>query len=64
MLDIGQSAHRIATLKASSEKPLKVRLALGGYARLLGVGQQTEASLLDAHKLLVESNMSTCCVTR
>jgi methyl-accepting chemotaxis protein len=56
LLGIEQTSHRIATLETSSEKLLKVRLALGSYETLFSVGQQTETLLSDARKLLADSN--------
>ncbi|HTI18805.1 MAG TPA: methyl-accepting chemotaxis protein [Trinickia sp.] len=56
LLGIEQTSQRIATLKSSSEKLLKVRLALGSYETLFSVGQQSETLLTDARNLLAESN--------
>lgn len=54
--DVERSTLGMATLKASSEKLLKVRLALGSYETLFSVGKQTDAMLADAHQLLGASN--------
>ena len=54
--DVERSTLGMATLKASSEKLLKVRLALGSYETLFSVGKQTDDLLVDAHQLLGASN--------
>ena len=58
LLDIERSSLGMATLKTSSEKLLETRLALGNYETLFSVGKQTDVLLVDARKLLVESDGS------
>src|SRR5258708_31386037 len=50
--EVQRSSSAMAHLKASSEKLLQVRLALGSYETLFSVGKQTDDLLLSAHKVL------------
>jgi methyl-accepting chemotaxis protein-1 (serine sensor receptor) len=52
---VQHSASALMQLKASSEKVLQVRLALGSYETLFSVGKQTDDLLPAAHKVLEES---------
>jgi len=54
--DAQRGSASLASLNASSEKLLQVRLALGSYETLFSVGKATEAMLNAAHKLLADSN--------
>ena len=55
--EVQRSSAALLHLKASSEKLLQVRLALGGtYEALFSGGKQTDDLLPAAHKVLVESN--------
>ncbi|TDN67181.1 methyl-accepting chemotaxis protein [Paraburkholderia sp. BL10I2N1] len=53
--EVQHSASALMQLKASSEKLLQVRLALGSYETLFSVGKQTDDLLPAAHKVLEES---------
>ncbi|HTJ94766.1 MAG TPA: methyl-accepting chemotaxis protein, partial [Pararobbsia sp.] len=53
--EVQHNSAALANLKTSSEKLLKVRLALGSYETLFSVGKQTDDLLPAAHKVLVES---------
>jgi hypothetical protein len=53
--EVQHSASALMQLKASSEKLLQVRLALGSYETLFSVGKQTDDLLPAAHKALDES---------
>ncbi|RKP56642.1 methyl-accepting chemotaxis protein [Pararobbsia silviterrae] len=53
---VQHNSSALSSLKTSSEKLLKVRLALGTYETLFSVGKQTDDLLPAAHKVLVESN--------
>ncbi|MGF6754841.1 methyl-accepting chemotaxis protein [Paraburkholderia sp. GAS42] len=50
-----RSAAALSHLKASSEKLLQARLALGSYETLFSVGKQTDDLIPAAHKVLEES---------
>ncbi|CAG4885612.1 methyl-accepting chemotaxis protein [Paraburkholderia gardini] len=50
-----RSAVALSHLKASSEKLLQARLALGSYETLFSVGKQTDGLIPAAHKVLEES---------
>ena len=54
--DTQRSAAALSHLKASSEKLLRVQLALSTYQTLFSVGKQTDDLLPSAHKVLVDSN--------
>ncbi|MFC0400935.1 methyl-accepting chemotaxis protein [Paraburkholderia rhizosphaerae] len=54
--DAQHDSVSLASLNASSEKLLQVRLALGSYETLFSVGKATEEMLNAAHKLLADSN--------
>ncbi|CAB3760229.1 methyl-accepting chemotaxis protein [Paraburkholderia humisilvae] len=54
--DAQRGSVSLASLNASSEKLLQVRLALGSYETLFSVGKATEDMLSAAHKLLADSN--------
>ncbi|CAB3759835.1 methyl-accepting chemotaxis protein [Paraburkholderia solisilvae] len=54
--DAQHGSVSLASLNASSEKLLKVRLALGSYETLFSVGKATAEMLDAAHKLLADSS--------
>ncbi|MGH8783292.1 methyl-accepting chemotaxis protein [Paraburkholderia sp.] len=54
--ELQRSSAGLASLKASSEKLLQVRLSLGSYETLFSVGKETDGLLAAAHKVLVDSN--------
>ncbi|WP_144108540.1 methyl-accepting chemotaxis protein [Paraburkholderia sp. BCC1886] len=53
--DTQHSAAALSRLRASSEKLLRVQLALGTYQSSVAIGEKTEELLPAAHKLLMES---------
>ncbi len=53
--DAQRSAAALSSLRTSSEKLLRVRLALGSYETLFSVGKQTDTLLPAAHKVLEDS---------
>jgi len=54
--DAQQSSAALASLNASSEKLLQVRLTLGSYETLFHTGKPTDGLLAAAHDMLRESN--------
>jgi methyl-accepting chemotaxis protein-1 (serine sensor receptor) len=54
--DAQHGSVSLASLNASSEKLLQVRLALGSYETLFSVGKATSEMLDAAHKMLADSN--------